>query len=105
MNAPVHHIEAGGGEARIAPLDKGLTMADRAEGMVEALLGPAADPQGAALAGEAGAKAPAPMMERMASRIPSAEYVCLPGAGHLGNLENPAAFNRALANFLQKWSS
>ena len=52
------------------------------------------------LAGETDSNAPAPMMETMASRIPDAAYVCLAGTGHLGNLENPAAFNEAVAGFL-----
>jgi 3-oxoadipate enol-lactonase len=52
------------------------------------------------LAGEKDLNAPAPMMRRMAERIPGAAYVCLDGAGHLANLERPAAFNRALRAFL-----
>lgn len=52
------------------------------------------------LAGERDTNAPAPMMEKMASRIPGARFVCLRGAGHLANLEQPAAFNQALAEFL-----
>jgi pimeloyl-ACP methyl ester carboxylesterase len=44
--------------------------------------------------------APAPMMEKMASRIPGARYVCIDDAGHLANLERPDAFNRAIADFL-----
>ena len=128
-------------EARIAPLDNGKTMADLADEMVATMMGPAADPGGAAiarrsmagvpeatyraaiaclvtfdrrdelssytmpvlvLAGEADSNAPAPMMERMAGRIPDADYVCMKGTGHLGNLENPAAFNAAVGSFLRK---
>ena len=54
------------------------------------------------LAGEADSNAPAPMMEKMAGRIPDADYVCMKGTGHLGNLENPAAFNAAVGSFLRK---
>ena len=54
------------------------------------------------LAGETDSNAPAPMMEKMASRIPNAAYVCMAGTGHLGNLENPAAFNAAVGDFLRK---
>ncbi len=129
-------------EARIAPLENGLTMADLADEMVETMLGPSADAEGAAiarrsmaavpeasyraaiaclvtfdrrdalsgytmpalvLAGETDSNAPAPMMEKMAGRIPSAEYVCMPGTGHLGNLENPEAFNEAVGSFLSRW--
>ena len=128
-------------EARIAPLDNGKTMADLADEMVATMMGPAADPGGAAiarrsmagvpeatyraaiaclvtfdrrdalasytmpvlvLAGEADSNASAPMMEKMAGRIPDADYVCMKGTGHLGNLENPAAFNAAVGSFLRK---
>jgi 3-oxoadipate enol-lactonase len=40
-------------------------------------------------------------MAKMASYIPSAEYIDIEGAGHLVNLERPAAFNAALENFLK----
>lgn len=54
-----------------------------------------------ALAGGWDTSAPAPMMERMASRIPGARYLCIDDAGHLANLERPEAFNRAIADFLE----
>jgi 3-oxoadipate enol-lactonase len=54
-----------------------------------------------ALSGSKDNNAPAPMMAKMASFIPSARYVELEGAGHLVNLERPAAFNTALDQFLQ----
>jgi pimeloyl-ACP methyl ester carboxylesterase len=53
-----------------------------------------------ALAGERDPAAPAAVMERMAARIPGARYVLLPRAGHLANLEQPAAFNAAVLEFL-----
>jgi pimeloyl-ACP methyl ester carboxylesterase len=53
------------------------------------------------LAGEHDRNAPPPMMERMAGRIPGARYVCLPGVGHLPNLERPAAFDAAIIEFLR----
>jgi 3-oxoadipate enol-lactonase len=52
------------------------------------------------LAGETDTNAPAPMMEKMASRIPGARFVSLPGLGHLANLEDPQAFDAALSGFL-----
>jgi 3-oxoadipate enol-lactonase len=52
------------------------------------------------LSGSKDRNAPAPMMAKMATHIPSAEYVELEGAGHLVNLERPAAFNAALDRFL-----
>jgi pimeloyl-ACP methyl ester carboxylesterase len=52
------------------------------------------------LAGELDPNAPPKGMERMAGKIPGARYVCLPGAGHLPNLEVPAAFDAAILDFL-----
>jgi 3-oxoadipate enol-lactonase len=46
--------------------------------------------------------APPKMMERMAQKIPEAEYVCLPGCGHLGPMDQPEAFNSALLDFLER---
>jgi len=54
------------------------------------------------LAGEKDSNAPAPMMERMAGKIPGAEYACMAGAGHLANLECPEAFNDAIGSFINK---
>jgi 3-oxoadipate enol-lactonase len=53
------------------------------------------------LSGAKDNNAPAPMMAKMASYIPSAEYVELEGVGHLANLERPMAFNAALDHFLK----
>ncbi len=53
------------------------------------------------LSGSKDKNAPAPMMAKMATYIPSATYVELEGAGHLVNLERPAAFNTALDSFLK----
>jgi 3-oxoadipate enol-lactonase len=38
----------------------------------------------------------------MAARIPGAELVEIPGAGHLSNLEQPERFNAALSAFLER---
>lgn len=53
------------------------------------------------LSGERDSNAPPRMMERMATRIPGARYVCLSGAGHLPNLEQPPAFDAAVIEFLR----
>ena len=42
------------------------------------------------------------VMEKMAARIPGAEYQCLAGAGHIANLEKPVEFNAAVLDFLQR---
>jgi pimeloyl-ACP methyl ester carboxylesterase len=36
----------------------------------------------------------------MAAHIPGAEYFCLLDAGHIANVEQPEAFNRAVVQFL-----
>ena len=46
--------------------------------------------------------APAHVMERMAQRIPAAEFVLLEGCGHLGPMDQPDAFNQALRDFLER---
>jgi pimeloyl-ACP methyl ester carboxylesterase len=51
------------------------------------------------LAGEHDRNAPAKTMERMAGKIPGARYVCLPGVGHIANLE-AMAFDVAIFEFL-----
>ena len=53
------------------------------------------------LSGSKDNNAPAPMMAKMATYIPSASYVELEGVGHLANLERPSAFNAALDQFLK----
>src|SRR5215211_7379207 len=54
------------------------------------------------LAGELDRNAPPAMMERMAAKIPGARYACLPGVGHLANLEAPHAFDAAVFAFLDE---
>jgi pimeloyl-ACP methyl ester carboxylesterase len=54
------------------------------------------------LAGEDDTNAPAPVMERMAGRIPGAEYVCLPGVGHMPQIEAPGEFDAAVLDFLDR---
>jgi len=53
------------------------------------------------LSGSKDNNAPAPMMAKMATYVPSATYVELEGVGHLANLERPGAFNAALDQFLK----
>lgn len=54
------------------------------------------------LAGSDDSVAPAAVMERMALKIPDAEYVLLEGCGHLGPMDQPDPFNAALASFLER---
>jgi 3-oxoadipate enol-lactonase len=53
------------------------------------------------LSGSKDNNAPAPMMAKMATYIPAAQYVELAGVGHLANLERPDAFDEALGGFLE----
>lgn len=53
------------------------------------------------VAGSDDKTAPPAMMERMAQKIPGAEYVLLQGCGHLGPMDQPDAFNDALLFFLK----
>ena len=54
------------------------------------------------IAGSDDKTAPSAMMERMAQKIPGAEYVLLEGCGHLGPMDQPDAFNTALLSFLKR---
>jgi 3-oxoadipate enol-lactonase len=53
------------------------------------------------IAGSDDKTAPPAMMEKMAGKIPGAEYVLLDGCGHLGPMDQPDAFNDALHFFLK----
>jgi pimeloyl-ACP methyl ester carboxylesterase len=52
------------------------------------------------LAAEHDRNAPPTVLEKMAAKIPGSRYVCLPGVGHMPNLEAPAAFDAAIFTFL-----
>jgi len=52
------------------------------------------------VAGSADKTAPPAVMEKMAQKIPGAEYVVLEGCGHLGPMDQPDVFNEVLHSFL-----
>ena len=54
------------------------------------------------LAGEHDRNAPPAVLQKMAARLAHARYHCLPGVGHLANLEQPERFNAAVLEFLQQ---
>ncbi len=54
------------------------------------------------LVGEEDALTPPSDARAMAAAIPDAEMLIVPAAGHMSNVENPAAFNTALGGFLEK---
>ncbi|MGQ0511588.1 MAG: alpha/beta fold hydrolase [Betaproteobacteria bacterium] len=54
------------------------------------------------IAGSDDRTAPPKVMEKMAQRIPGAEFVLLDGCGHLGPMDQPDEFNAALLGFLKR---
>jgi pimeloyl-ACP methyl ester carboxylesterase len=54
------------------------------------------------VAGAEDRTAPAAVMQRMAHKIPGAEYAVLAGCGHLGPMDQPDEFNRVLEDFLER---
>ncbi len=58
-----------------------------------------------ALVGQHDAISPAAEMRQMAAAIPQARFVVIPDAGHMSPMENPAAVNAAIAEFLAKIES
>ena len=52
------------------------------------------------LVGEDDTITPPPLSEELAALVPGATLTVIPGAGHLSNEENPAAFNAAVDAFL-----
>ena len=52
--------------------------------------------------GEHDVISPVEEMRGIAARIPGAEFVVIPAAGHMTPLEEPAAFNAALQRFLRE---
>lgn len=52
------------------------------------------------IGGEADKGAPPEALAEAAARIPQGKHVRVPAAGHISNLESPAAFNKALAEWL-----
>ncbi len=54
------------------------------------------------LAAEHDRTAPPELMQRMAARVAGSEFLCLLNAGHIANIEAPAAFNAAVVSFLQR---
>jgi 3-oxoadipate enol-lactonase len=53
------------------------------------------------LAAEHDRTAPPEVMRRMADKLPNGRYLCLSGAGHIANVEQPDSFHAAVLNFLK----
>jgi 3-oxoadipate enol-lactonase len=54
------------------------------------------------IVGEQDAGTPVEMSREIHAALPGSQLVVIPSASHLSNMEQPAAFNRALAMFLNK---
>jgi pimeloyl-ACP methyl ester carboxylesterase len=52
--------------------------------------------------GDQDAITPPAMSADLQRGIPGSSLVVVPGAGHMSNMEQPAAFNAALASFLER---
>jgi 3-oxoadipate enol-lactonase len=95
----------------VAERVRGMIMATPAETLVAALAGMAARPESSrdlpsvdvpalVVVGEEDALSPPAVGRAMARQLPDARLAVLPGAGHLSNLEDPAAFNAVLTELL-----
>ncbi|MES2688215.1 MAG: alpha/beta fold hydrolase [Pseudomonadota bacterium] len=85
------HVPAGSYRAALAAIVSFNRLAELASIRVPTLC----------LAGELDLNAPPAVVEKMASRIAGAQYICLPGVGHIANIEQPALFNSAVLAFLK----
>lgn len=88
----------------LAGSSRGISAAQR--GMAErpdltASLGTIAIPT-LVICGEEDAISPMAEMQSLAGQIPGAEFVPVPGAGHMAPLEQPDAVNAALVSFLER---
>jgi 3-oxoadipate enol-lactonase len=54
------------------------------------------------MVGEQDAGTPVELAREIHAALPGSELLVIPSASHLSNLEQPAAFNRALTTFLNK---
>ena len=54
------------------------------------------------IVGDQDALTPPPLSEQMHRDISGSTLAVIPGAGHMSNMEQPAAFNEAMGGFLDK---
>ena len=54
------------------------------------------------VAGAEDRTAPGAVMQRMAQKIPGADFALLEGCGHLGPMDQPDEFNHVLEDFLER---
>lgn len=101
------------GDAETTDRVQSMILAAPAETVIAALAGMATRPDAStrlgsidvptlAVVGDDDRLTPPHVVRAMAERMPRARMVVIPDAGHVSNLENPAAFNAALAEFLSE---
>jgi 3-oxoadipate enol-lactonase len=54
------------------------------------------------LAAELDETAPPAVLQKMATKLPQAQFACLPAIGHLAPMEDPLKFCSAIQNFIEK---
>ncbi|MEP7273872.1 MAG: alpha/beta fold hydrolase [Acidobacteriota bacterium] len=95
----------------VAARVRAMIEANSGEGIARALLGmaerrdstpllPGIKCKTLVIVGEDDTLTPPKDSEAMATAIPGARLVIIPGVGHLSNIENPSEFNRVLGEFL-----
>ncbi|HUG82032.1 MAG TPA: alpha/beta fold hydrolase [Bryobacterales bacterium] len=89
-------VEAAPAEAVVLMLQALADRADSTPGLAEIRV------PTLVVSGEEDPLIPAAEMRDFAALIPDARHVVIPGTGHLPNLEDPEAFNRAVAAFIEE---
>jgi pimeloyl-ACP methyl ester carboxylesterase len=93
--AALRRVMAGTKPAAIAAAQRGMAARPDSTALLPEIRVPTL-----VVVGAEDAIAPVDEMRGIAAAIPGAEFVVVPGAGHMAPLENPAAFNAALREFL-----
>jgi pimeloyl-ACP methyl ester carboxylesterase len=93
----VRSLIAGGTPAGVAAAQRGMAKRPDSTPTLAAITCPTL-----VVVGAEDTLTPPPESEKMAKAVKGAKLVKVPGAGHLPNIENPEAFNKALLDFLAK---
>ncbi len=91
----VRHLVAGATPAGVAACQRGMARRPDSTPTLAAITCPTL-----VVVGEHDAGTPPAEAEKMAAAVKGSRLVRIPDAGHLSNLENPAAFDAALAEFV-----
>ena len=91
----VRSLIAGGTPAGVAAAQRGMAKRPDSTPTLAAITCPTL-----VVVGAEDTLTPPPESEKMAKAVKGAKLVKVPGAGHLPNIENPEAFNKALLEFI-----